>query len=194
MNDHQAANGTGIGDVVERTRERRMRSPVERRSVELDGYPDLVVIYLGMRVKTLRGLMTVLRLGPQIDRAGAALPQGLLHYENSIIYSLFPLHVGMRWYWKDFESMEAWARSEPHRAWWQQFLRDPGGTGFWHETYFMRGGMEAVYDDVAGRPVGFQAFAPSVAARGPMYSARGRLRVPGETPPQPSGMTEEDLT
>jgi hypothetical protein len=100
----------------------------------------------------------------------------------------------MRWYWKDFESMEAWARSEPHRAGWQQFLRDPGGTGFWHETYFMRGGMEAVYDDVAGRPVGFQAFAPSVAARGPMYSARGRLRVPGETPPQPSGMTEEDLT
>jgi hypothetical protein len=170
-----------------------MRSSVERKSVELGAYPDLVVIYLGMRVRTLRGLMSLVRLGPQIDRAGAALPPGLLHYENYIIYSLFPLHVGMRWYWKDFESMEAWARSEPHRAWWQKFLRDSGGTGFWHETYFMRGGMEAVYDDVAGRPVGFQAFAPSVVARGPMYSARGRLGVPGDTPPQPTGMTEEDL-
>jgi hypothetical protein len=48
--------------------------------------------------------------------------------------------------------MERWARSEPHRIWWQNFLRDSGGTGFWHETYFMRGGIEAIYDDVTGRP------------------------------------------
>ena len=33
----------------------------------------------------------------------------------------------------------------------QGFLRSSGGTGFWHETYFMRGGMEAVYDDVQCR-------------------------------------------
>jgi hypothetical protein len=38
-------------------------------------------------------------------------------------------------------------------------LRDSGGTGFWHETYFMRGGMEAIYDDMP-RPVGFLNFAP----------------------------------
>lgn len=170
-----------------------MRSPVERRTVDLGAYPDLVVIYLGMRVRTLKGLMTVSRLGPQIDRAGAARPGGLLHFENNIIFGFFPLHVGMRWYWKDLESMEAWARSEPHRIWWQKFLRDSGGTGFWHETYYIRGGMEAVYDDVTGRPVGFQAFAPGVAARGSMFSARGRLRGPGDTPPQPAGVTEEEL-
>ena len=46
----------------------------------------------------------------------------------------------MRW--------NAGARSDPHRQWWQQFLRDTGGTGFWHEAYFMRGGMEAVYNDI----------------------------------------------
>ena len=57
----------------------------------------------------------------------------------------------------------------------------------------MRGGMEAVYDDVAGSPVGFQAFAPSVPARGPMFSARSRLGVPGDTPPQPAGVTEQEL-
>jgi hypothetical protein len=57
----------------------------------------------------------------------------------------------------------------------------------------MCGGMEADYDDVTGRPVGFQAFAPNVAARGSMFSARGRLRVPGDTPPQPPGTTEEEL-
>ena len=37
-----------------------------------------------------------------------------------------------------------WSRSAPHRDWWTNFLRDSGGTGFWHETYFMRGGIEAM--------------------------------------------------
>ena len=170
-----------------------MKSPVDRKTVDLTAYPDLVVIYLGLRVRTLRGLLTSVKLGPQIEKAGAARPEGLLQYENNIIFSFFPLHVGMRWYWKDFESMEKWARSETHRLWWQNFLRDSGGTGFWHETYFMRGGMEAIYDDIAGKPIGFQAFAPNVAARGPMFSARNRLRVAGDTPPQPQGMTESEL-
>jgi hypothetical protein len=43
--------------------------------------------------------------------------------------------------------MERWARSLPHKQWWQRFVRDTGGTGFWHETYLMRGGMEASYEE-----------------------------------------------
>ena len=105
----------------------------------------------------------------------------------------FPLHIGMRWYWKDFESMEQWTRSEPHRTWWQNFIRDSGGTGFWHEAYFMRGGMEGVYVDVNRPPLGFQAFARDVPMRGPMFSARQRLQVSGDTPAQPPGMAESDL-
>jgi fumigallin biosynthesis monooxygenase-like protein len=170
-----------------------MPSPVDRRTVDLTAFPDLVVIYLGMRVRTFAGIKTLLGFGPQIDRAGAARPDGLLHFENNIIFRIFPLHVGMRWYWKDFASTERWARSEPHRIWWQNFLRSSGGTGFWHETYFMRGGMEAIYDDVNRPPLGFQAFAPAVPARGGMFSARKRLQVAGETPAQPAGTTEPDL-
>jgi Monooxygenase af470-like len=170
-----------------------MPSLVERLAVDLSSFPDLVVIYLGMRVRTLPGIKTLLGLGPQIDRAGAGRPEGLLHFENSIIFTLFPLHLGMRWYWRDFESMERWARSEPHRIWWQNFLRSSGGTGFWHETYFMRGGMEAIYDDVKLPSLGFQAFAPIIPARGPMFSARRRLHMPGETPAQPAGVAESDL-
>lgn len=170
-----------------------LRTPVDRKTVDLTAYPELVVIYLGMRIRTLRGLLTMLRNRSQIESAGEERPHGLLHYENNIVFSFFPLHVGMRWYWKDFESLERWARSDTRRFWWQKFLRDSGGTGFWHEAYFMRGGMEAVYDDIAGAPVGFQAFAPSVPAWGSMFSARSRLGVPGETPPQPAGVTEEDL-
>ncbi len=93
-----------------------MPTPVDRRAVDLAAFPNLVVIYLGMRVRTFAGIKTLLGLGPQIDKAGAARPEGLLHFENNIIFRLFPLHIGMRWYWKDFESMERWTRSEPHRA------------------------------------------------------------------------------
>ena len=145
-----------------------------------------------VRVRTFKGIKTLLGLGPQIDKAGANRPEGLLHFEDNIIFSLFPLHVGMRWYWKDFESMEQWARSEPHRMWWQNFLRDSGGTGFWHETYAMRGGMEAVYDDVT-KPLGFQAFAPCVPARGHMFSSHDRMRKSGTTPAQPAGLSEQDI-
>lgn len=169
-----------------------MARSVERKTVDLASYPDLIVIYLGMRVRTIRGLKTLFGLGPQIDKEGGDRPEGLLGYENNIVYSFFPLHVGMRWYWKDFDSLEKWARSEPHRRWWKRFLKDSGGTGFWHETYSMRGGMEAVYDDIS-KPIGLLAFAPAQAARGSMFSARGRLRLRGEPLEQPAGVSESDM-
>ena len=58
-------------------------------------------------------------------------------------------------------------------------MRDTGGTGFWHEVYFMGGGMEAIYDDMKV-PLGFSRFAPTQAAKGAMFSARRRLKAGGE--------------
>ena len=113
-----------------------MSGSVERRTVDLSGYPDLVVIYLGMRLNALAGLKTLFGFGPKIAASVDARPDGLLLHEN-LFYSLAPPHGGMRQYWRDFESLERWARSEPHRTWWREFLRDSGGTGFWHEAYFM---------------------------------------------------------
>ena len=162
--------------------------PVERRTVDLAAYPDLVVIYLGMRMNAWRGLKTIIGLGPQIDASWKARPDGLLLHEN-LIFSIVPVHGGMRQYWRDFESLERWARSEPHRIWWQNFLRDSGGTGFWHETYFMRGGIEAIYDDVP-KPIGMMNFAPLKAARGPMFSARTRA---GQGDAPPAVVSERDL-
>jgi hypothetical protein len=149
-----------------------MATPVNRRTVDLSAYPDLVVIYLGMRVNRLTGLKTLFGFGPRISRSVAAQPDGLLLHEN-FLFSFFPVHAGMRQYWRDMESLLAWTRSEPHRLWWKNFLRDSGGTGFWHETYLMRGGMEAIYDDVAN-PIGFMAFAPVKTARGAMFGATHR--------------------
>ncbi len=155
-----------------------MGSSVNRRTVDLSQFPNLVVVYLGMRVNALTGIKTLLGFGPKISGAVADKPDGLLLHE-AFVFSLFPLHVGMRQYWRDFESLEQWTRSEPHRLWWQSFLRDSRGTGFWHETYFSRGGIEAIYDDVPS-PLGMMQFAPVVPAHGPMFSARQRLKVEGE--------------
>jgi len=44
----------------------------------------------------------------------------------------------------------------------------------------MRGGMEAVFDDMV-EPTGLLTFAPMQAARGGMFSARGRAHRGGES-------------
>ena len=150
---------------------------VERRTVDLSSYPDLVVIYLGMKVNAITGLKTLMGFGPKIANSVTAAPEGLLRHEY-MMFSLFPPHVGMRQYWRDFESLERWSRSAPHMQWWKSFLGNSGGTGFWHETYFMRGGVEAIYDDIKF-PLGLSGFAPTQLARGPMFSARSRSGVKG---------------
>jgi len=152
-----------------------MPTAVNRRTVDLSKFPDLVVIYLGMRVNQLTGWKTLFGFGPKINNSVAANPDGLLRHE-SMIYSLFPAHVGMRQYWRDIDSLLTWSRSEPHRQWWKDFLRNSGGTGFWHETYLLRGGAEAIYDDIS-EPIGFMTFAPLVPARGSMFGASHRAAV-----------------
>jgi hypothetical protein len=139
-------------------------SHVTRTTVDLSDHPDLVVIYLGMRVLTLRGMRTLRLIGKQIERAAAANPDGLLRHET-LWYSLVPPHGGMRQYWRDFDALQRWTRTLPHKQWWGSFLRDSRGTGFWHESYFLRGGIEAIYDDVA-EPLGLLSFATTMPAKG----------------------------
>ncbi len=167
---------------------RGMNTRVERKTVDLSSYPDLVVICLGMRVNRITGLKTLLGFGPQISASAAAQPPGLLRHET-MIYSLFPTHLGMRQYWNDLDSLLKWTRSDPHRRWWLDFLKNSGGTGFWHESYFRRGGMEAIYDDLP-QPVGFMGFAPVIPARGPMFGAASRA---GKESGDQSVVSEHDL-
>ena len=56
----------------------------------------------------------------------------------------------------------------------------------------MRGGMEAVYLDIADHPLGFLNFAPAEPARGALFSARSRLKAGGETQVA-MPVSEEDL-
>jgi hypothetical protein len=162
---------------------------LNRSTVDLSQYPDLVVIYLGMKVNSPRGLKTLISFGPKIGKSVAAKPDGLLLHEN-LLFSLFPPHAGMRQYWRDFDSLERWARSLPHQQWWQQFLQDRGGTGFWHETYSRGGQIESIYIDMPA--IGLAKFAPPKPARGSMFSARRRLGKPEASAPPPA-VPEENL-
>jgi hypothetical protein len=44
-------------------------TPPTRETVDLSAYPDIVVMYLGMRVEEPRGARTLQELGPQIQAA-----------------------------------------------------------------------------------------------------------------------------
>ncbi|WP_309247510.1 monooxygenase family protein [Nocardia terpenica] len=114
---------TALGSSSER---RAMR--VDRRTVDLAEYPDLVVVYLGMRVRRVRGMLRLLGLGPKLYRSHRERPDGLLLHED-VVWALFPPHWGARQYWRDLDSLERWTRSDPHRQWWQRFLRDSGARG-----------------------------------------------------------------
>jgi Domain of unknown function (DUF4188) len=167
-----------------------MADKPNRVTADLSEYPDLVVIYLGMRVNAAKGLKTLLSFGPKIRAAVAARPDGLLLHED-LLLSLLPPHFGMRQYWRDFDSLERWAHELPHKAWWRDFLRDRGGTGFWHETYFRDGAVESVYIDMPAS--GLTRFAPSQPARGSLFSARRRLGLKEAAEPPPVVVSEESL-
>ncbi len=152
-----------------------MKDPPRRTTADLSDYPGLVVIFLGISVDGPGGEETVERLGPQIQASVEEEPDGLLLHEEVVFPNKDRPHFGMRQYWRDFDSLEAWARSLPHKAWWTDYLRDRGGTSFWHETYFREGGIESVFVDVDDGSIGLNRFAPMVPSDGPMFSARLRV-------------------
>jgi len=50
---------------------------VDRQTVDLSAYPDLVVFYLGIRVRRPRGMLRLLGLEPQIQKSSkCARPHG----------------------------------------------------------------------------------------------------------------------
>ena len=47
---------------------------VNRQTVDLSAYPNLVVIYLGMRVNAPTGIKTLLGFGPKISKSFRPTP------------------------------------------------------------------------------------------------------------------------
>ncbi len=138
---------------------------------DLSAYPDLVVVLLGMRVKTLAGLRTLFGVGRPLGAMARQAPEGLLHHET-FLWRIN--HVGIRQYWRDLESLERFTRSAPHKDWWRAFSADTGGTAIWHEAYQRGGGMEGIYLDL-DRKTGFGTFAPLRPRDRDTASSRQRL-------------------
>ena len=60
-----------------------MPTPVKRLAVDLSRYPDLVVVYLGMRVNRITGLKTLFGFGPRITKSVKGRPTAYLAMETS---------------------------------------------------------------------------------------------------------------
>lgn len=147
------------------------KNHVKRQTVDIDAYPNLVVMVFGIRAHNPRGLLTMLRFQRAMKKVLESKPEGLLHHER-LIAGLG--HVVVRQYWRDFDTLERFSRADPHMTWWNDFLKDSKGTGFWHEVYFSGGGFEAIYDGMR-KPVGMMTFAPTEPPEGSMFTARRRL-------------------
>ncbi|UAK25941.1 monooxygenase family protein [Sphingomonas nostoxanthinifaciens] len=149
-----------------------MQAAINRQSVDLSDYPDLVMIMLGFRTRGWRGLRALRRIGPGLNGISRERPEGLLAHEG-MMFSLS--HFGFRQYWRDLDALEQFTRSEPHADWWRSVRELSAGAGFWHETYHARGGIEALYVAMPD-PVGLQLFAPARQPEGPFMSARARIQ------------------
>lgn len=149
-----------------------MRQGLLRETVDLSGFPDLVVVLLGLKLRGLRALPALRDIGRGLAAIRRTPPDGLLAHQNFLFGWN---HVGMRQYWRDLDSLERFTRTDPHATWWKSFLRDPRACGFWHEAYSAKGGMEAIYIAMPDR-TGLGSFAPMRKPEGSLMSSRGRLR------------------
>ncbi|HKX78002.1 MAG TPA: DUF4188 domain-containing protein [Novosphingobium sp.] len=154
-----------------------MQAGILRETVDLSAFPDLVLILLGFKVRHVRAVPALFDIGRGLAGLKRTPPEGLLHHEQSL---LGWNHLGIRQYWRDGESLEAFTRSVPHAHWWKAFLSDTKGSGFWHEAYRARGGVEAIYVGMPER-AGLGTFAPARKAIGPLMSSADRMRVDVET-------------
>ncbi len=63
-----------------------MTRALNRTTADLSSYPDLVVIYLGMRVNAPRGVRTLISFGPKIRKSVEAQPDGPLLHATELDY------------------------------------------------------------------------------------------------------------
>ncbi|MCJ2188112.1 monooxygenase family protein [Novosphingobium beihaiensis] len=150
-----------------------MQAETLRETVDLSAYPELVVVILGFKLRRLRALPAMLRLGRGLAEIRNHPPEGLLA-EDRMLFGWN--HIGFRQYWRDLPSLEAFTRSMPHSGWWRDFLKDPQGAGFWHEAYSPQG-TEAIYINLPAQRVGLGQFAPAAKPEGPLLSTRQRIRA-----------------
>jgi len=156
-----------------------MANVIPRRvTAQIDG--NFVVFLIGMRInkpwKVHKWLPVVMAMPRMIRELEADPNSGFLGHTMG-----FKVIVQ---YWRSFDHLEAYARSQDQGHWpaWLDFNKQVGGSrgdvGIWHETYKVRAGeYEAVYSGMP--PFGLGRVGALVDATGSRDSARGRLSASG---------------
>ena len=151
-----------------------------RMTAEIEG--DFVVFLIGMRInkpwKPHKWLPVLLAMPPMLKELAARKESGFLGCIQS-------MGVIVQ-YWRSFDHLEAYARSQDHRHWpaWvafnKQMGKSRGDVGIWHETYRIRAGeYETVYSGMP--PYGLGTVGTLLPASGGRDSARGRFAGSHET-------------
>lgn len=145
-----------------------------RMTAEIDG--DFVVFLIGMRVNKfwkIHKWLPVFLAMPRMLRELEARP------ESGYLGHIAGPRVIVQ-YWRSFEQLEAYARSQDLQHWpaWVAFTRRVGKSredvGIWHETYQVRAGeYETVYSGMP--PFGLGKVGKLVPATGKRESAGQRI-------------------
>ncbi|NML92356.1 DUF4188 domain-containing protein [Novosphingobium olei] len=131
------------------------------------------------------GPLVIFIIGMRINRALK------VHKWLPVIRAMGPMIAGLRTvtliqYWRDFESLETYARARDKRHWpaWAAFNKAVGtdGTvGIFHETYVVApAGHEAIYVNMP--PFGLGRVGNLVPAEGRRSEARERMKQAGTAP------------
>lgn len=144
----------------------------------------LVVFIIGLRINSFHKVgkwLPVLRaMGPMIAELSQNSDSGFMGSE----YALCSLRqVLLLQYWRDFESLERYARARDAKHWpaWTSFNKSVGndGTvGIYHETFVVPSAAhETLYANMP--PFGLGKLAGLIAASGSRTEARERMRSNG---------------
>ena len=166
----------------------------KRVTAEIEG--DFVVFLIGMRVNRLwkvwKWLPVVLAMPRMLRELGRSPDSGFL---GANMYLGGPRRPMLVQYWRSFEHLETYARSQDAVHWpaWVAFnkrIGSNGDVGIWHETYLIpAGSYECVYNNMP--PTGLGGAADLISAVGRKATAASRAGVREE--PYPKGASTEEL-
>ena len=142
---------------------------------------SVVVFLIGMRINHFHKVgkwLTVLRaMGPMLNELYRDPESGFLGSE----FMLRSLRtVVLVQYWRDFDSLEAYARARDRKHWpaWTAFNKavgNDGTVGIFHETYVVPAhGSETIYANMV--PFGLGKVSGTVPATGSRNEARSRMK------------------
>ena len=142
---------------------------------------SVVVFLIGMRInhfhKVGKWLPVLRAMGPMLEELYQDPESGFLGSE----FMLRGLRtVVLVQYWRDFDSLEAYARARDQKHWpaWTAFNKavgNDGTVGIFHETYVVpEHGSETIYANMV--PFGLGKVSGTVPATGSRNEARSRMK------------------